>query len=138
MVGTLNKAMIIGYLGGDPELKRLDSGKVVATFSLATSSNWVDDNGEIHENTEWHRVVVWGKKAENCGKYLAKGRRVYVEGRLQTRTWEDQQGIKRYTTEITASVVTFLSPNTTTDYGHESPGYDDEAEHFSSNSKIPF
>ena len=105
---SLNKVMIIGRLGADPEVKTLSSGNSLTTFSLATSENWKDKEGQKQEKTEWHRIVVWGKLAEICGKYLAKGREAYIEGKLQTRSWEDQQGQKRYTTEVVASNVQFI------------------------------
>lgn len=104
----INKVLLIGRLGADPEVKAVGQGTTVATFNLATSENWVGKDGQKQERTEWHRVVTWGKLAEICGKHLTKGRQVYVEGRLQTRSWEDQQGQKRYTTEVVASTVQFL------------------------------
>lgn len=105
----LNKAMIIGNLGGDPEVRYTQSGAAVANFSIATNETWVDKAGKKQERTEWHRIVVFGKLAESCGKYLAKGRSVYVEGRIQTRNWEGKDGKQNYTTEIIASTVEFLS-----------------------------
>ncbi len=105
----INKVILIGRLGADPEVKTVGSGQQVARLSVATSENWTDKEGQKQERTEWHRIVVWGKLAELCGRYLAKGRQVYVEGRLQTRSWEDQQGAKKYTTEIVANTVQFLS-----------------------------
>lgn len=105
---SVNKVIIVGRLGADPELKTLGSGQAVANFNLATSENWVDRDGQKQERTEWHRIVVWGKLAEICRQYLSKGRQVFVEGKLQTRSWEDQQGQKRYTTEIVASNVQFI------------------------------
>jgi len=104
----VNKVIIIGRLGADPELKTVTGGQSVARLSIATSENWTDKQGQKQERTEWHRVVVWGKLAELCGKYLTKGRQAYIEGRLQTRSWEDQQGQKRYATEIVANTVQFL------------------------------
>jgi single-strand DNA-binding protein len=104
----VNKAILIGNLGRDPELRYTQSGQAVVNFSIATSENWTDKNGEKQERTEWHRVVVWGKTGENCAQYLSKGRTVYVEGRIQTREWEDREGQKRTTTEINAQTVTFL------------------------------
>ncbi|OFZ12790.1 MAG: single-stranded DNA-binding protein [Bdellovibrionales bacterium RBG_16_40_8] len=104
----INKVIIIGRLGTDPEVKNISPNQTVTRLSLATSENWTDREGKKQERTEWHRVVVWGKLAELCGKYLTKGRQVYVEGRLQTRSWEDQQGQKRYTTEVVANTVQFL------------------------------
>ncbi len=103
----VNKVMIIGRLGQDPEMKAVGQGSTVTRLNVATSENWVDKGGQKQERTEWHRIVVWGKLAEICGKYLAKGRQVYVEGKLQTRSWEDN-GIKKYSTEIVASTVQFL------------------------------
>lgn len=104
----VNKVIIVGRLGADPELKAVGNGQSVARLNIATSENWTGKDGQKQERTEWHRVVVWGRQAENCGKHLAKGRQVYIEGRLQTRSWEDQTGQKRYTTEIVANVVQFL------------------------------
>ena len=104
----VNKAILIGNLGRDPELRYTQSGQAVTNFSLATSENWTDKNGERTEKTEWHRIVAWGKTAELCAQYLSKGRPVYIEGRLQTRDWEDKEGVKRQTTEIVANTVQFL------------------------------
>lgn len=104
----VNKAIIVGHLGGDVELRFTPSGKAVANFNVATSESWTDQDGSRKEQTEWHRIVVWGKTAELCGEYLRKGRQVYLEGRIQTREWKDKDGNKRYTTEIIASQVTFL------------------------------
>lgn len=106
----VNKVILVGRLGADPEVKTVTGGNTVARLNLATSESWNDKNGQKQERTEWHRVVVWGKLAELCGRYLSKGRQIYIEGRLQTRQWEDQQGQKRYTTEIVASTLQFLSP----------------------------
>jgi single-strand DNA-binding protein len=104
----VNKVIIVGRLGADPEVKTVSGGNTVARLSVATSENWTDRDGQKQERTEWHRVVVWGKLADLCGKYLSKGRQVYLEGRLQTRSWEDQQGQKKYTTEVVAQTVQFL------------------------------
>jgi single-strand DNA-binding protein len=104
----INKVIIIGNLGRDPEVRYTQDGTAVANFTVATSESWTDRNsGEKKENTEWHRIVVWRRLAEICGEYLSKGRQVYVEGKLQTRSWE-QEGITRYTTEIVANTVQFL------------------------------
>lgn len=106
---SVNKVILLGRLGQDPELKYTPSGAGVCNFSLATSETWNDKNsGQKQERTEWHRVVVWGKLAELCNQYLSKGRQAFVEGRLQTRSWDDQNGQKRYTTEINASTVQFI------------------------------
>lgn len=103
----INKVIIVGRLGQDPEMKAVGQGSTVTRLNVATSENWVDKQGQKQERTEWHRITVWGKLAELCGKYLAKGRQVYVEGKLQTRSWEDN-GQKKYATEIVASTVQFL------------------------------
>ncbi len=105
---SLNKVMLIGRLGRDPEVKYTQSGTPVTTFSLATDERWNDKSGEKQERTEWHNVVCWSKLAELAGKYLAKGREVYVEGRLQTRKWEDNQGNERRAVEIIATNLTFI------------------------------
>lgn len=104
----VNKVIVVGRMGADPEVKNVGNSGTMTRLSVATSENWVDKEGHKQERTEWHRIVVWGKLAEICGKHLSKGRQVYVEGRLQTRSWEDQQGQKRYATEIVASTVQFL------------------------------
>jgi single-strand DNA-binding protein len=104
----VNKVIIVGRLGADPEVKAVGQGSTVTRLNVATSENWLGKDGQKQERTEWHRIVVWGKLAEICGKHLSKGRQVYVEGRLQTRQWEDQQGQKKYTTEIVANTVQFL------------------------------
>lgn len=108
MASGVNKVILIGRLGGDPEVRYTTNGGAVANFNLATNENWTDKNGQKQERTEWHRVVIWGKMAELCGQYLSKGRQAYVEGRLQTREWNDKEGNKRYTTEIVAQSVQFL------------------------------
>ena len=103
----VNKVIIIGRLGADPEMKAVGQGSTVTRLSVATSESWTDKNGQKQERTEWHRITVWGKLAEICGKYLQKGRQVYVEGKLQTRSWEDN-GQKKYATDIVANTVQFL------------------------------
>ena len=107
-MASMNKAILIGNLGADPEVRYTASGSPVANFRIATSEVWNDKNGERQERTEWHRIVVFGRQAETCGEYLKKGRSVCVEGRIQTREWEDRDGNKRWTTEIVADRVTFL------------------------------
>jgi len=108
MASGINKVILIGNLGADPEVKYTPSGAAVCELRLATNESWTDKGGERQDRTEWHKVVVWGKTAENCGKYLAKGRPVYVEGKLRTESWEDKDGNKRYTTKIQAHTVQFL------------------------------
>ena len=104
----INKVMLVGNLGADPEVRKTTNQQTVTQFSLATSESWVNKDGERQEKTEWHRIVVWGKLAETCGKHLAKGRQVFIEGRLQTRSWETEQGQKKFTTEIIAGQILFL------------------------------
>lgn len=105
----VNKAIIIGRLGQDPEIRYFQDGTAVANFSVATSEEWKDkESGEKRERTEWHRIVAFKRLAEICGQYLSKGRQVYIEGRIQTREWEDRDGNKRYTTEIVASTMQML------------------------------
>jgi single-strand DNA-binding protein len=104
----LNKVMIIGHLGRDPEMRYTPSGRPVTTFSVATTRSWTSANGERHEETEWFNVVAWGSLAEICNQYLHKGQQVYVEGRLQTRRWEDNEGNKHFTTELVAKEMIML------------------------------
>jgi len=107
----VNKAILIGNLGRDPEVRYTPDGTAVANFSIATSEEWKDKNtGEKREKTEWHRIVAFRRLGEICGEYLSKGRQVYIEGRIQTRDWEDKDGIKRYTTEIVADKMQMLGP----------------------------
>ena len=107
-MASVNRVILIGNLGRDPELRYTAAGQPVASFSVATNERWNDREGKTQERTEWHRIVVWGKQAENCANYLQKGRTVYIEGRLQTREWEDKEGQKRQTTEVVAQTVQFL------------------------------
>jgi len=104
----VNKVILLGRLGADPEVRYTNTGTPVANFNIATSTNFTDKSGEKTERTEWHRIVASGKLGEICGEYLAKGKQVYVEGRLQTRDWEDRDGNKRKTTEIVAGVMQML------------------------------
>lgn len=112
MIGV-NRVTLLGNLGADPEVKKFPSGQTMAFFSLATSNAWTNREGQKQEHTEWHRIVVWGKLAETCAEYLSKGKKAYVEGRAQTRSWEDEKGQKRYTTEIVANQVLFLGDKPT-------------------------
>lgn len=109
MSRSLNKVMIIGRLGRDPEMRYTPSGRPVTTFSVATDRNWNTSEGERRSETEWFNVVAWGGLAEICKQYLTKGQLVYVEGRLQTRRWEDQEGNKRTAVEIVANEMIMLS-----------------------------
>ncbi len=104
----VNKVILIGRLGKDPEVRYTPDGTMVTNFNLATDEQWRDKNGEKVQKTEWHRIVTFGKLAEICGNYLVKGKLVFVEGRIQTRSWEDKDGIKRFTTEIIASNMQML------------------------------
>ncbi len=107
MSRSLNKVQLIGNLGKDPELKYTSSGIAVATFSIATSESWKDQDGNAQERTEWHNIVAWRKLAEICGEYLKKGKKVYIEGKLQTRSYE-KDGVKKYITEIVADQLIML------------------------------
>lgn len=118
----INKVIIVGRLGQDPEMKAVGQGSTVTRLNVATSENWIDKSGQKQERTEWHRITVWGKLAEICGKYLAKGRQVYVEGKLQTRSWEDN-GQKKYATEIVASTVQFLGAGGASTSASDQGGY---------------
>ena len=104
----VNKVILVGHLGANPEVRYTAGGQPVANLRLATTERWVNKNGEKTEQTEWHRVVAWGKLAEICGQYLQKGKQVYIEGKIRTRQWQDQQGQKRYSTEIVAQTVQML------------------------------
>jgi single-strand DNA-binding protein len=104
----VNKVILVGRLGADPEVRYTNTGTPVANFNMATSTNFTDKSGEKNERTEWHRIVAFGKLGEICGEYLAKGKQVYIEGRLQTREWEDRDGNKRKTTEIVAGTMQML------------------------------
>jgi single-strand DNA-binding protein len=107
-MGTVNKVIIVGNLGRDAEVRYTAGGAAVATLSLATTDVWNDKAGQRQERTEWHRVVLWGKQAETLAEYLTKGRQIYVEGRLQTRKWQDRDGHDKYTTEIRSDRVVLL------------------------------
>ncbi len=109
-MAAVNKAIILGNLGRDPEVRYTSDGKAVTNFSVATTEKWRDKDGNSQERTEWHRVVVFDRLGEVCGEYLSKGSSVYVEGHLRTRSWDDREGNKRYTTEIVGRTVQFLSP----------------------------
>ena len=108
---SLNKVQLIGNLTADPEVRLTPNGQKVANFSVATNYSWKDANGMLQEQTEYHSVVIWGNLAEIVEKFLAKGRKVYIEGRLQTRSWEDQSGVKKYRTETVATNLIILSGN---------------------------
>lgn len=108
-MASVNKAILIGNLGKDPETRYMSNGDAVTNITVATTEKWKDKNGEKQEKTEWHRIIMYRKLAEIAGEYLKKGRSVYIEGRLETRKWIDKNGIDRYTTEIIASDMKMLS-----------------------------
>jgi single-strand DNA-binding protein len=117
----MNKVILCGRLGQDPVLRTTPSGQSVCNLNLATSKSWVDKGGAKQQSTEWHKIIVWGKTGENCSKYLAKGREILVEGELQTRSWEDKDGSKRYATEIVAHNVQFIGNNPPSQQGGAQP-----------------
>jgi single-strand DNA-binding protein len=108
MAKSLNKVMLIGNLGKDPEVRYTSSGVAVATFSLATNESWKDQDGNLQERTEWHNIVAWRKLAEICGEWLKKGKKVYIEGRIQTRSYDKNTGVKKYMTEVVADNLIML------------------------------
>ena len=120
--GSVNKVILVGNVGQDPELKYTPSGAAVTNFSLATNEVWKDNEGNSQERTEWHRIVLWRKQAEFAGEWLKKGRKVYIEGKLQTRSWEDKDGVKRYTTEIVGDTFTMLDSKSDADRQASSSG----------------
>lgn len=142
----VNKVILIGRLGNDPEVRYTTNGTAVANFSLATSDFWKDQSGQKQEKTEWHRIVAWGKTAQLCGEYLKKGRPVYLEGRLQTRSWDDASGNKKYTTEVIVNNLQFLgsageagAPRPQADNSQGmTPKFTEEAPSFESDDDIPF
>ena len=145
----VNKVILIGNLGRDPEVRSTPSGQPVANFTLATSRRWRDKNGQKQEQTEWHQVVVWGKQAEIAGQYLTKGKQVFVEGRLETRSWE-KDGQKHYRTEVICDQFTMLGGGTRSDgagrgpdtggapEGHEDHGGGAAGGHGIEDDDIPF
>ena len=115
----VNKAILIGRLGKDPEVRYTPDGTMVTTFRIATDEQWKDKNGEKVQRTEWHQIVTYRKLAEICGNYLVKGKLVFIEGRIQTRNWEDKEGVKRYTTEIVATDMKMLDSKGQTKSGDD-------------------
>ena len=133
-MASVNKVILVGNLGRDPELRYTAGGQAVTNFTLATNERFTDKQGAKQERTEWHRIVAWGRTGELCAQYLSKGRSVYIEGRLQTREWEDKEGQKRRTTEIVAGTVQFLGGRdggsggpSSRGPGDSSGGFDDDA-----------
>ncbi len=138
----LNKAILIGNLGRDPEVRYTPGGLAVANFSIATSEAWSNKNGEKETRTEWHRIVAFGKLGEICGEYLSKGKQVYIEGRIQTREWDDKEGVKRYTTEIVAAQMIMLGARDSQGAGSygdsQSSGYKEASNSIPDEDDIPF
>ena len=128
MAGTVNKVILIGNLGKDPEVRRLENGTVVASFSIATSETYTDKKtGEKRDNTDWHNIVVWRGLAEVTEKFIKKGMKIYVEGKLRTRSWQDKENVTRYTTEVVAdelNILTWLDNNSNQE---QKPTYSNEA-----------
>lgn len=141
---AVNKVILIGNLGRDPEIRYTTSGQAVANFTLATTERYTNKSGERQEETEWHRIVAWGRLAEICGEYLSKGRMVYIEGSIRTRSWEDKEGNTRYTTEIVARNMQMLGgqggrTEGPSDSDDKVPGdFDIEDDSFGSDDDIPF
>jgi len=130
---SLNRVQLIGHLGGDPELRYTSTGSAVCNFSIATNNHWKDQHGQQQSVTSWHKIVAWEKKAEMIKSSLHKGSYVYIEGRLQTRAWEDRDGNKRYTTEVVATTIGFLERK---DGGPPLP--DEPPPDFQDDDDIPF
>lgn len=140
---SVNKAILIGHLGADPETRSTQAGKAVTNFSIATSEKWKDKVGVPQEKTEWHRIVVFGRQAEACQQYLHKGKQVYIEGRIQTRQWEDKDGNTRYMTEVVAQTVRFLGGSQQprddqSDFDRNAPQGSDQGPPPISDDDVPF
>ncbi len=144
---AVNKVMLIGNLGRDPEIRYTTGGQAVANFTLATTEKYTNKAGEKQEDTEWHRIVAWGRLAEICGEYLSKGRMIYIEGSIKTRSWEDKEGNTRYTTEIVARNMQMLGGQGGQGARSEAPStpdqkvptdFDIEDDSFGSDDDIPF
>jgi len=124
---SVNKAILIGNLGKDPDLRYTPAGKAVATFSLATSERWTNQEGQKQENTTWHNIVAWGKQAEVMKEYLHKGKQVYIEGRIQNRSYDDKEGNKKYISEVVVQNFTFLGSRDSAAKGNSSPSTEETA-----------
>ena len=135
MIGV-NKAILIGRLGNDPELRRTTNGTSVASFSLATTERWNNKNGETQDRTEWHNIVTWGKLADLTGQYLKKGRSVYIEGKIATRSWDDNEGKRRYKTEIIANQMQFLGSSSSNETNNEMQPYPNSVENSNTNTSV--
>lgn len=124
-MASVNKVILIGNLGKDPEVRHMDNNLAVARFSIATTESYKDKNGDWQDQTEWHNIVAWRFLAERVEKYLKKGMQVYVEGKLTTRSWEDKEGVKKYTTEVVANTINMLGKRDSSG-GYETPPLPDE------------
>lgn len=131
----VNKVILVGNLGADPTMRYTPGGTAVANFNIATTEKFTNKNGERESRTEWHRVVAWAKLAEICNQYLKKGKQVYIEGRLQTRQWEDQSGASKYTTEVIASNMVMLGRAGDSDFSDSAPPQEFPAEETASQAK---
>jgi single-strand DNA-binding protein len=137
-MASVNRVILIGNLGRDPEVKYTQNGTAVANLNVATNEVWTDKAGQKQERTEWHRVVVWGKQAQVLGEHLTKGKQIYVEGSLQTRSWDDRDGNKRYTTEIRAARVLMLGRAEGGRGMQEAPGAEVEMVPDATDEEVPF
>ena len=139
MAKSLNRVMLIGNLGKDPELRYTGSGVAVATFTIATNESWKDQDGNMQERTEWHNIVAWRKLAEICGEWLKKGKKVYVEGRIQTRSYDDKNtGQKRYITEIVADNMIMLDSRSSAETPSAAPSYEEPGQTGAKDDDLPF
>lgn len=132
-MSSVNKVIVVGNLGKNPELRRTQGGEAVTDFPLATTEVYTDKQGQRQEQTEWHNIVVWKKQAENCAQYLSKGSKVYIEGKLRTRSWDDN-GQKRYRTEVIASNVVFLEPKPVGSQQQQNSGFGQPAQGYNQNN----
>lgn len=137
-MASLNKVALIGHLGKDPEIRYTQSGTAVAGFSLATSERFKNKGGEWEDRTEWHNITLWGRLAEIAGEYLLKGKMVYIEGRLQTRKWQDKEGRDRYTTDVVGEKLLMLGGGGKGESDRKKPAENNDAPHFDPNDDIPF
>lgn len=139
MSRSLNKVMIIGHLGRDPEMRYTPSGRPVTTFTVATSRSWNTADGERHTETEWFNIVAWGHLAEICKQYLSKGQQAYIEGRLQTRKWDDKEGNRHYTTEVVAHEMMMLGERKdASNQAHAEEASETEAPNETNEDEFPF
>jgi len=137
-MSSVNMAIVVGRIGSDPESETITSGQTYCNFSVATSEKWTDRDGQKQERTEWHRVTAWGKLAEICAEYLKKGSMVYVEGQIQTRSWEDGTGTKRYSTGINAKSVKFLGSKNSKTSDDNLPNFAPQTAAEAKDQEIPF